>query len=150
MLTAIALMVALLSCGVSPNDAGEYVRIPEGGWVYGDSLRFTPSIADSVADGRLVVAVSHNNNYVYSNIWLEVTRLNSQGRETRDTLNMRLSDEYGRWNGSGFGSGYQLSDTVPGVTRIVRDSAIVIRHVMRTDLLEDIEQIGVIFVSTER
>ncbi len=140
----------LQSCGISPDDYSEFRHLPESGWHYEDSLRFTPHVADSTAVGRLIVAVRHNNAYPFSNLWLEVTRHDRSGKLHRDTVNMQLCDRYGRWHGRGFGAEYQYSDTLPGLTRVITDSTIIVRHVMRVDNLTDIEQIGVTFVASER
>ena len=147
---ALFLLAMLVSCGVSPNDYSEFRQLPAEGWHYDDSLRFNPHIADSVAVGRLVVAVRHNNAYSYRNLWLVVTRHDNSGKIHRDTVNMQLCDRYGRWHGRGFGAEYQYSDTLPGYTRLMRDSSIIVRHVMRVDNLGDVEQIGVTFVASER
>lgn len=149
-LAAAWLMLALFqACGVSGDDYSEFRRLPENGWLYGDSVIFTPQIEDSTAVGKLIVAVRHNNSYAYRNLWLEVTRHDASGKQHIDTVNMQLCDRYGRWHGRGFGAEYQHADTLSGFTRVIKDSSIVVRHVMRVDKLADIEQIGVTFVATE-
>ncbi len=150
LLATVMLSSLFQSCGIGKNDYSEFQRLPDSGWLYEDSLSFVPCIEDSVSIGRLIVAVHHNNDYAYSNLWLEVTHLDQSGDIVRDTINMRLCDNYGRWQGHGFGAEYQFADTVPGMVRIVNDSSIIVRHVMRVDNLADIEQIGVTFVSSER
>ncbi len=144
------LLALFQSCGVSGNDYSEFQRLPEAGWLYNDSIRFVPETADSTAVGTLMVAVRHNNSYPYRNLWLEVTRHDASGKLRVDTVNMQLCDRYGRWHGRGFGAEYQYADTLPGLTRVIKDSSIVVRHVMRVDNLADIEQIGVTFVATEK
>ncbi|MFG6381890.1 MAG: gliding motility lipoprotein GldH [Muribaculum sp.] len=141
--------IGLGACSSRQNDYSEFCNLPPAGWVYDDTLRFITDIADSVASGTLTVAVRHNNNYPYSNLWLELTRRSGVDKISRDTVNLQLADIYGRWYGNGFGASYQFSDTVRGITRLFRGDTITVRHIMRLDTLPDVEQLGITFVSTE-
>lgn len=141
--------IGLGACSSRQNDYSEFRNLSPSGWIYDDTLSFITDIADSVATGTLTVAVRHNNNYPYSNLWLGLTRRSGVQTTSRDTLNLRLADIYGRWYGNGFGATYQYSDTVHGITRLSRGDTITVRHIMRLDTLPDVEQLGITFVSTE-
>ncbi len=134
--------VALLPA-CTTRDYSDFQPIPAKGWAYNDAFTFEPELNDSLATATLLVAVCHNSNYLYSNLWLEVSRLDPDSIWQRDTLDLRLCDPYGRWLGSGFGAQYQYSDTVVRNVRVVTGHPVVVRHIMRVDTVKDIEQLGI-------
>lgn len=137
-----------VSCGISHNDYSSYVDMPKTGWEYADTVMFVPEVADSVYYGTLIVGVRHNNNYPYSNLWLEVTHVNDDIL-FRDTVDLELANVYGRWEGRGFGPLYQFADTIVHRRRFVKGDSVMVRHIMRMDTLPDVEQIGVTIVSSQ-
>lgn len=134
------------SCVTSPNDYSAYVDMPKSGWEYVDTIKFIPQSSDSVYVASMSVGVRHNNNYPYSNLWMEVTH-RTHDAVIRDTVELTLANVYGRWEGSGFGPLYQLSDTVVKSRRFVKGDTVMVRHIMRVDTLPDVEQIGITIVS---
>lgn len=135
-------------CTPKHNAYSDYANISRQGWAYGDTLTFVPQLDDSIANGTLLIALRHSNNYVYRNIWLEIIRDNN-GMVECDTLNVELADVYGRWYGSGFGARYQITDTIDGSVVISDGLPIRLRHIMRTDTLTGIEQVGLLFSSND-
>lgn len=147
LLNIVGLMAVIFmsSCQkMGDNDYSEFINLPDNGWVYGDTLSFQPVLADSAAMGELVLALRHTNDYIYSNIFLEITITDSI-TTTRDTLTISLADDIGRWLGRGIGTDYQVSDTVSSKITLRRPISIDVRHVMRTDILKDIKQLGISF-----
>ena len=59
-LPAVAIMAMMTACAPNPDDASAYTALPKSGWCYGDTLRFRPRMDDSIASGRLTVAVRHD------------------------------------------------------------------------------------------
>lgn len=135
-------------CAPKHNAYSDYENISRLGWAYGDTLTFIPQLDDSIADGTLLIALRHSNNYIYRNIWLEIIR-ESNGLIETDTLNVELADVYGRWYGSGFGSRYQITDTIDEYVTIYDGAPIKLRHIMRADTLNGIEQVGLLFSSND-
>ena len=148
-ISTILCSLCLGACVSGQNDFCEFRQLPEEGWAYGDTLCFTPQFADSTVTSVPVIALRHNNSYPYSNLWLELSRVNTDSTVTRDTVNVRLADIYGRWQGKGFGASYQYADTLVTVAPIPSGQTVTLRHIMRVDTLHDIEQLGILFVSTE-
>ncbi len=150
-LSAVAVML-LTACAPNPDDASEYETLTKSRWCYGDTLKFRPRMDDSIATGRLMVAVRHDGSYPYSDLYLEVSYpLNptdsADRRVRRDTVRMAVADPYGRWTGQGFGSSYQNSATL-GHRVTLRDSCeVYLRQIMRTDTLRGIVQAGIIFTA---
>ena len=144
------LSLCLGACAPGQNDFCEFRELPADGWVYGDTLCFMPQFADSTTTAIPVIALRHNNAYPYSNLWLELSRMSHDSTTLiLDTVNVRLADIYGRWAGHGFGASYQFADTLRGVTPVRAGETVTVRHIMRVDTLRDIEQLGILFVSTE-
>lgn len=143
-ITVILLSSLLTACLPGSNEFSGFVPIDDKGWAYGDSIMFTPAITDSIATGKLKVAVCHNNDYAYSNLWLEVSFPMGDIIE-RDTVQLVLADKYGHWQGKGLGSQLQCEVKLPGKLRVHRDTRVGIRHIMRVDTLRDIKLIGLTF-----
>lgn len=137
------------SCSVAHNDFSQYLNLPPEGWAYTDTLTFLPDIPDTTASGRLVLSIRHDNEYPYSNLWIEVTTMRPDSSEKADTVNFLLANQYGRWYGQGFGASYQISDTLPAVMTLTDSLSIKVRHIMRIDTVRNIEQLGVSFVSID-
>ncbi len=143
--TFLALLVA---CSRGERDYSSWEQLPADGWAYTDTVSLLPvdtslTDNDSIIDGTLHVALRHNNAYPYSNIWLELTYHSDGPWLMRDTINMPLADLYGRWLGSGFGTGYQRDLTVSPRSRIDLTRPVALRHIMRVDTLRGIEQVGI-------
>lgn len=141
------LVAAAVLCGCTPgrNDFSSYEFISHDGWLYGDTLRFSTEFKDSVVSGMLTVSLRHTNDYLFSNIWLEVTTADSISARI-DTLNIVMADDLGRWHGQGIGTDFQITDTLFESITLHRPVSVKVRHIMRLDRLEDIEQVGVAFI----
>lgn len=149
LLFTMAALAGLSGCRMGPNDYSSYHDIDPAGWRYGDTLRYNFVPRDTVVTGGLVVSLRHTNDYIYSNIFLEVTVADSVGSR-RDTLAITLADDFGRWYGRGIGTDFQVSDTVAADMTLHRPVNIGVRHIMRDEVLADIEQIGVSFVEKKQ
>lgn len=145
-ITMVVLSV-MTACKMGPNDYSEYHTLGEDGWRYGEFLRYEFIPQDSIVTGDLALSLRHTNDYIYSNIYLEVTIADSLST-SRDTLAITLADDFGRWKGRGIGTDFQVSDTIAKRVAYRRPVEISVRHIMRDEVLENIEQVGVSF--TER
>lgn len=141
-ITTIMLLMATACSG--DGDFSRFERLPENGWAYGDTLMFDTTRPDSLSRGNLSLAMRHSGEYQYANIWLEVS-YNDNGHIRRDTLNIPLADNYGRWLGKGFGSTRQLELPVARDILPLTASRIGVRHIMRVDTLRGVREIGVVF-----
>ncbi len=141
----VALMSMLVACSSSEESAA-FESLPINGWAYGDELVFADVCADSVAQGKFMVAVRHTDAYLYSNLWLELTNPDADGNLRKDTLNVILADTYGNWRGKGSGVSYVAIDTLDATYFFDSQKAPRLRHIMRVDTLKDVEQIGLVFI----
>lgn len=136
-------LVALASCTV-PDERSQYANMPPEGWAYADTVTLAPDTAARALRGRVALAVRHRADLEWANLWVELT-YTAADTARRDTISIQLADLRGRWLGSGVGVAYQRVDTVAGV-RARADRPISVRHVMRPDRVDGVEQVGVIFV----
>ena len=67
-----------------------------------------------------------------------------------DTLNILLADAFGNWQGRGLGLSFQRVDTVLHNLTLKTPTTLSLRHIMRSDRLPDVEQIGLIFISNDK
>lgn len=141
--------LCLGACVPGHNDYSEFADIPSYGWAYSHPVTFIPTIADSICNGTMILTVRHGNAYPYRNLWVELSHTEPDNTVRHDTINIELADVYGRWYGSGLGAGFQYSDTVSRQFTMYRDSGIKMRHIMRNDTLQAIEQIGIAFIANE-
>ncbi len=141
-------LLCLGACVPGHNDYSQFENISSKGWCYNDTLTFIPATNDSTATGVLTLALRHNNNYIYRNLWVEVSYHNDSVT-VADTLNIEFADIYGRWHGKGLASRFQIEDTVSTSFHMVKGSPVKVRHIMRTDTLNGIEQVGIIFISNQ-
>lgn len=146
----IFLSLCLGACSLGHNDYSDFSNKPAQGWGYNDTISFTTSFADSIATGNLSIAVRHDNSYPFRNLWVEVTINEDSIVTSRDSINIEFADIYGNWHGKGIGSTLQIEKGISeGIT--LPDSAnIHIRHIMRVDTLQGIEQLGIFFFSDKQ
>ncbi|MDE6368310.1 MAG: gliding motility lipoprotein GldH [Muribaculaceae bacterium] len=152
LLSAVAIALSaliIISCG-QQKECGTFHAVDAYGWLYGDTLRYelAPADSDSVWTGDIAVAIRHAASYPYSNLWMELSFPPSDSI-TPDTLNIQLADAYGNWLGHGLGLSFQRVDTVLRNITLPTPATLSLRHIMRSDRLTDIEQVGLIFISND-
>lgn len=136
-----------LSCSRTAGIPVVFSNIEDAGWRYGDTLKFeVPDDSGTVKVEALELAVRHGDDYPYANLWIELT-YNAADSLCADTFNVVLADEYGKWLGSGTGPVVTVTDTLRPRRTPDSGSRFGVRHVMRTDVLEEIEQVGVKFIT---
>lgn len=156
------LLTLLMMCACAPgghrgngddNYFSAYHTFDRMEWPYQSTLTFTAdTLRDSVAAGRIAVTLRHTSDYPFSNIWLELSVRPDSLADTPDyvdTLEITLADPFGRWYGSGMGTSFLISDTLPAIRTIHKGASISLRHIMRLDTLSEIEQAGVAFLPTD-
>lgn len=137
------------ACSYNPNDYSCFADIDADGWPADKTFVFMPETADSIAEGTLSLLVRHTNDYPYSNLWVELESqqpADSGHIATRlDTICIELADIYGNWYGTGAGTSFQLKDTISTRFTLMRDAPLRLRHIMRPQTVEGLEQVGIIF-----
>ena len=145
-LVGIILFVLLTSC--KPNEVYyKFEPIPQSNWNKNNVICFDIDSVPVNVNSRYYVSIeiAHNLNYPYKNLWLSINYLEQDSVLWEESLECFLSDDSGKWLGSGNGPTRQLS--VLYKTNFVLDTAkhsrICIRHAMQDVHLNGIEKIGV-------
>lgn len=132
----------------------QYAEMKGGQWKQNDTLFFTIDSTDIEVgiSYDLSLEVTNNISYPYSNIWFFVqSDFQNDSIFAHTAKEYQLADEYGKWEGSGFGSLYQLSCPFERVIfKERRNYHIKIEHGMRDEPLIGIEKVGVKLISIEK
>ncbi len=143
----VAVMATVLSACDKPTAVpATFVTVPDSEWHYGRALEFNAAGDTLGRIDAVAVSVRHTNDYPYSNLWLELA-YNSGDSLVADTFNLHLADEYGKWLGAGSGPVVMLTDTVRPRRSPDIDTRFVVRHIMRIDVLPEVEQVGLTFIT---
>ena len=138
------MIVLFVGCDYEQNNYSEYRNLSGGKWSYRDVIQFEPVHPDSLCAGRMVVGLRYDDTYPFRNIMLEVAHTTGEG-ERRDTVEFTVADDYGNLNGIGIGISFQATDTL-GEYVHPSGTPVRVRHLMRTDTLRGISQVGLFFV----
>ena len=132
---------------VSCNGGDLYNRtvgIPESGWYKNEGVRFDVFIGDTLTDYDFYISLRNNNDYRYSNLYIFLNTIMPNGNKTRDTLEIILADDMGKWLGKGWGSVKENDVLLRKNLRFPRkgDYRFLIQQAMRTDTLKGITDVG--------
>lgn len=143
---SVSLVATFFSCD-RKDTYFRYNELKEGKWKMHDTLSF---VIDSTAyelgiPYDLYLEVTNNVNYPYQNIWFfEWDNIANDSVFVRSSHECNLADEFGRWQGKGFGSLYQSTFFL---NRVVfeqrRNVTVKILHGMQDEELHGIEKVGV-------
>jgi gliding motility-associated lipoprotein GldH len=139
-----ALLIIFNSC--DPQRVYEKnIRVNPNGWPAGEKVLFEVPVHDSLILHNFYINLRHTENYKFSNLFLFIDTYFHGGSHARDTIELILADNTGKWYGKGFGKikEYQVlirqavTFPVKGIYKIS------IEQGMRDENLQGIEDIGV-------
>lgn len=81
----------------------KYLSAEGGQWKWSDIKRFEVAVTDSLESYDILINIRHTTAYPKSNLFVFITATAPNGNSRRDTLEITLADEKGRWRGHGFG-----------------------------------------------
>lgn len=141
-----AVMLFLTGCQHKPLMAkSTFKHIPLTGWLKTQPLSFSPQYDDSTAVYDITLAVRHDSGYPYRNLSMAVDVIAGDSTVTRRHLEVMLADEYGNWQGGGFGALYQDTATIALGILPAQASKVVIWQVTSPgDTLLGVADIGII------
>lgn len=121
--------------------------IPNEEWNKNQVIRFDVPVTDTINGYRIIMNVRNSNEYPYSNLFLFITTSSPKGKSIKDTLEMTLADDKGRWLGTGFG-GVWSTRTALRNNMVIRFPSsgtyrIEVVQAMRDDVLAGIKDIGI-------
>lgn len=95
-------VLILLSCGKEPVFE-EFISLPDT-WNSNNILHFNVNITDTAQAHNVFISVRNSGKYEYSNLYLFVTADSPNGSTVRDTVEIVLANEHGKWLGKGAAS----------------------------------------------
>jgi len=104
---AIVMGLLLSACGQKDF----YVRnvpIEKGIWPASHFYRFEVPVRDTMSSYNIYMQIRNDGRYEYSNLWLFIRTNSPTGAVLRDTLECRLADEQGKWQGKGSGGRFGM------------------------------------------
>jgi gliding motility-associated lipoprotein GldH len=80
------------------------ITVATSGWKSTQPIEMDVDIQDTVSLTNFYINVRHTTGYKYSNIYFFVDTFFPEGSKTRDTLQVILADDAGKWFGKGLGN----------------------------------------------
>jgi gliding motility-associated lipoprotein GldH len=97
-------VTAFLVFSCDPNRVYEKnIRIPDGIWDRNNIVNFEVVVEDTISPHNLYINVRNTSMYPVSNLYLFVTTIAPSSHSIKDTVQIILADEKGKWLGKGLG-----------------------------------------------
>jgi gliding motility-associated lipoprotein GldH len=100
-------IVASISCD-KQGVFEEFLPVSNKTWNSNDIKHFNANISDSTQSYNVLIGIRNTSRYEYSNLYLFVTVHSPNGAMVRDTVEIKLADDRGKWFGKGAASIYTL------------------------------------------
>ena len=92
------LLFGILSCGQDYYYSSE-VEIPNEIWNNKKAAIFEPTFSDTTQNYNIILGVTNSNEYRYSNIWFFIKTISPEGFSHRDTMEIFIAEDDGKWIG---------------------------------------------------
>jgi gliding motility-associated lipoprotein GldH len=103
------IIIVMLSFSCDRQSVFEEFKPIEGQfWNSNDVMHFNVNINDTTESHNVYISVRNTGDYEYSNLYLFVTAHSPNGSQVRDTVEITLADERGKWLGKGAASIFTL------------------------------------------
>jgi gliding motility-associated lipoprotein GldH len=136
---------ALLLVSCDPNQVYEKnIRIPDGIWDRNNPVRFEVIVQDTITPHNLYINVRNTSMYPFSNLYLFVTTYAPSGHRIKDTIQIILADERGKWLGKGLGDIWDIQKIYKKQVRFAQKGKYVFEfeQAMRLEKLPFILDVG--------
>jgi gliding motility-associated lipoprotein GldH len=80
----------------------EYSKAEGGQWKWSDKKTFEANMTDSIGLYNILINIRHTTSYPKSNLFVFVTTTAPTGNSRRDTVEILIADDRGKWQGNGF------------------------------------------------
>jgi gliding motility-associated lipoprotein GldH len=108
-ITGLIVCISLLTLSCDRNRVFEQnIRITGYTWNNKNIIHFDVNIADTVNPHNIYINIRNRSQYKYSNIFMFITTHAPNGEFVRDTFEITLADNRGRWLGKGIGNVWSL------------------------------------------
>lgn len=127
------------------------IELPPDGWDQDYFAEFNFPVDDTIGQYQISLIIRNDGRYEFSNLFLFMNTTAPGGQSIRDTVEIRMSDETGRWLGKGIGGRYTRQLPFKTQVRFPQQGGyyIEIEQGMRKKRLEHITDIGLRIVKTD-
>ncbi|MBE0649318.1 MAG: gliding motility lipoprotein GldH [Bacteroidales bacterium] len=142
----VLLVMLLVSC--SSGVLFDQTANVDGHWYKDNPKDFEVMVPDSLTTYNFYLNVRHTRDYGYSNLYLFLQTRFPNGHITRDTLQLILANNAGKWLGKGWGSVKEDQILLKRNLRFPMKGnyEFTIWQAMRADTLKGVRNIGLRFV----
>lgn len=84
------------------------IKIPDGVWEYNNPVLFEVAISDTITSYNLYINVRNSGMYPMQNLYMFITTTAPSGHSVKDTIQIMLADNKGKWLGKGLGDIWDL------------------------------------------
>ena len=140
----LSMLTTLVSCD-SSTVFEENLRVKSAVWERNEKAFFEFDITDSTAIYDLYLNFRHGGDYPYQNIYLFIESRSPSGQIAKDTAQMILANNKGRWMGKGIGDifDYQFRFKRGPLFPEEGKYYFEIEQAMRDESLESVTDIGI-------
>jgi len=145
----VLLLVSMVSCGREQIVQSSFIDLPGHRWPADSVLRFDHVHEGGTEHLQLVMDLRHDIFYPYSNLYLFRSIEQDGEIAFQDTVEVRIADPYGNWNGTGSGKIRTLEFPFRKQTLKLTQEAeysFLFRHGMRDDPLKGMRSLGLTFI----
>lgn len=108
-ISGLIILIGLLTLSCDRNRVFEQnIRIPGNTWNNKNIVHFDVNIADTVNPHNICINIRNRSQYKYSNIFMFITTYAPNGEFARDTFEITMADNKGKWLGKGVGNVWSL------------------------------------------
>ena len=102
-------LVVVMMTACNRNDIFfQYTAVNPEGWSKDSLYGFDVEIADTASLYNVYVNVRNNGTYSYQNLWIFLAKTSPDKGLERDSIELYLADQRGKWLGSGMGSVHNM------------------------------------------
>ena len=138
------LFILLIVCCNTNEIFDKTYSFSSDNWNHDQVVDFEFTVSDTARPYDLYLQLRNSGVYSYSNIWLFVETLAPNGNLLRDTLEITLADNTGRWLGKGIGNLNEMQVPYKQNVYFINRGIfkVSIQHAMRDSTLNGIMDIG--------
>lgn len=156
MLRSKLLFLVFLFLGLASCDSNllfeENLKIEEANWDRNQQAQFSFDVVDSSALYNFFINFRHAGDYPYKNLYLFTRITSPNGKTARDTAQMILADNKGRWMGKSIGDiyDYQFKFKEEFMFPSKGQYTVNIEQAMRDQVLPNVTDIGIRIEKTKQ
>ena len=142
-LVLVGVLLGLCACD-SQMVFEQNIDVPGQAWSKDSIMFFNVEISDTLNAHSILLNVRHESEYPKRNLYLFVNTIAPSGRGIRDTFEILLADEGGKWYGSGLGDVFDLQVPFKHNVRFPQSGTyrFELEQAMRYDNLPNVRSVG--------